>query len=1286
MTLLRSFAIMAAINIAAVLALFSSFWMLERYERDINRAHEMRYAAEQLATSLRQDSNMLTQLARIYASTGNEDYVTQYNNLMDIHMGLLERPLNSHRIQWDLLPYTQETFLRGKRLTPLHELIEDKGFSEEERAVFMQASQLMAERTKIDMSVFRDLRLLKLENGLNDFSEVDWSISGRATRYQSIVSKLYDDRYNSLSVKVIEPINAFQIAVEERTHNIVAELYEKTASQRLLTYLVVGLLFLTFVGSFLFIYRRIIQSARRLRKTFSRLALGNTEIDIPDVDRTDEFGDMARASEKFKTALKDSIDQNWIKSHAQEISNDLQAAVVMGEATESFLERLMPALNSPVGAFFYFNTDYDLLQIMASYGYTKRKGQKNTFEVGDGLIGQVAQKKKPMLIDQLPDEYRHEVDTGVGGHPVKVLYLYPLVHNNTLYGVLEFGSFAKLSQLQLALLDTVLPVVAVYLENLARASKTESLLVRSQNQAEELRASEEELRAQSEEIRVSNEQLRARTEQLAQKTTELQTSEEELRVGNEELSEKTRTLEVRQKELSAAKKDAEIFAEEMRRANQYKSQFLANMSHELRTPLNSLLILARILADNKKGNLNDDDVEAATIIHESGQHLLNLINDILDLSKTEAGKTELLPEHVRLEQIFTQIRNNFEPIAKEKAVEFKLTMDQDVFEEIYIDPTKLTQILNNLLSNAFKFTEEGCVSFAVKNVNRQDLDRAELNHEENYVKFEVSDTGIGMTSEQLNTVFDAFRQADGSTSRKYGGTGLGLTITRSLCELMGGQVLVTSKSNQGSVFSIIVPVNCAKETVNSDELKQLAAANDDAEKRTEIETLPQSEKEDVDGLDMLPEATDLGFEVVYLTDGQKPSEVVEFDLDDDRDIVAVDREVILIIEDDIVFAELLLKQVRSRGFLGVVAAHPVKGLKLAQLINPVGIVLDINLPDMDGWEVLRKLKCASHLRHIPVHILSALEDPGDAFEKGAIGYSSKPASPEILNELITKFVDLEPSTRKRILLIEDDYASQIAVGRVMESGDITTIAVGSSEEGIEILQSEHIDCIILDLGLPGANGFEFLKMAKAAHQDKMPPVVVYSGRELERDELNLLHEYTDSVVIKGARSAERLLSEVTLFLHSVEAKLPEPKQKSIAKAKAVSKKEVVESTGFGGTHVLLADDDMRNVFALSKVLKDYGCTVSIAKNGKVALEKLEEHEDDIAIILMDMMMPEMDGLEAIGHIRKNTDYEHIPIIAVTAKAMAGEREKCLNAGADEYLTKPVDISKLSELMASLLKE
>ncbi|WP_420548877.1 response regulator [Curvivirga sp.] len=1285
MTLLRSFAIMAAINIAAVLALFSSFWMLERYERDINRAHEMRYAAEQLATSLRQDSNMLTQLARIYASTGNEDYVTQYNNLMDIHMGLLERPLNSHRIQWDLLPYMQETFLRGKQLTPLHELIEDKGFSEEERAVFIRASQLMAERTKIDMSVFRDLRLLKLENGLNDFSDVDWSISGRATRYQSIVSNLYDDRYNSLSVKVIEPIDAFQMAVEERTLNIVNELYEKTASQRLLTYLIVGVLLLTFVGSFLFIYRRIIQSARRLRKTFSRLARGNTEIEIPDVDRTDEFGDMARASEKFKTALKDSIDQNWIKSHAQEISNDLQAAVAMGEATESFLERLMPALNSPVGAFFYFNTDYDLLQIMASYGYTKRKGQKNTFELGDGLIGQVAQNKKPMVIDALPDEYRHDVATGVGGHPVKVLYLYPLVHNNTLYGVLEFGSFTKFSQLQLALLDTVLPVVAVYLENLARASKTESLLVRSQNQAEELRASEEELRAQSEEIRVSNEQLRARTEQLAQKTTELQTSEEELRVGNEELSEKTRILEVRQKELSAAKKDAEIFAEEMRRANQYKSQFLANMSHELRTPLNSLLILARILADNKKGNLNDDDVEAASIIHDSGQHLLNLINDILDLSKTEAGKTELLPEHVRIEQIVNQVRNNFEHVAKEKLVEFNLNIEQGVSEVIYIDPTKLTQILNNLLSNAFKFTEEGSVSFAVKRVYRKDLERAELDIQGNYIKFEVSDTGIGMTPEQLNSVFDAFRQADGSTSRKYGGTGLGLTITRSLCELMGGQVLVSSKSHQGSVFSILVPVNCSDEH-SQDNLKQSDAANDDVEKMPMIDNLHQSKEQNIDGLDMLPEAEELGFEVVYLTDDQKPSEVVGYDIDDDRDIVAADREVVLIIEDDVTFAELLLKQVRNRGFLGVVATHPDKGLTLAQLINPAGIVLDINLPDMDGWEVLEKLKSASHLRHIPVHILSALEDPGDSLEKGAIGYSSKPVSPEALNEVITKFVDIEPASRKRILLIEDDYASQIAVGRVMESGDITTIAAGSSEEGIEILENEHIDCIILDLGLPGANGFEFLRQAKAVHKDKLPPVVIYSGRELEQDELNLLHEYTDSVVIKGARSAERLLSEVTLFLHSVEAKLPEPQQQSIAKAKAVSKKQVVESSGFGGTHVLLADDDMRNVFALSKVLKDYGCIVTIAKNGKVSLEKLEEHADDVSIILMDMMMPEMDGLEAIGHIRKNSDYDHIPIIAVTAKAMAGEREKCLNAGADEYLTKPVDINKLSDLMTSLLRE
>ncbi|MDX1738271.1 MAG: response regulator, partial [Alphaproteobacteria bacterium] len=817
----------------------------------------------------------------------------------------------------------------------------------------------------------------------------------------------------------------------------------------------------------------------------------------------------------------------------------------------------------------------------ASFGYKREKGQKTTFELGDGLIGQCAKDMRPVVLKDLPEGYRH-VETGTGSMPVDTIYLYPVIQNNQLFGVIELGRFGEFGDLEQSLLKAVIPVVSVYLENLARAAKTESLLVRSQNQAEELRASEEELRSQSEEIRLSNEQLRARTEQLAQKTSELQASEEELRIGNEELSEKTRALELRQEELRQAKQDAEIYAEEMRRANQYKSQFLANMSHELRTPLNSLLILARILADNKEGNLTEDDVEAAGIIHDSGQHLLNLINDILDLSKTEAGKTELLPEEVQLSDVMAIIKNNFDHLAREKKVEFKIEATDEAATQLYIDRTKLQQILNNLLSNAFKFTEEGSVRFCVSAASDEELEAAGINNPDtDYLSFLVEDSGIGMTEKQLSTVFEAFRQADGSTSRKYGGTGLGLTITRSLCELMGGQVVVKSELNVGSKFYVYLPARFE----GNGEVSALPSQPSDS--------VPANPKEI-----SAPETKDLDTSI-SATSSQSmvtSEEEIPVDVDDDRYDETPNLEKILIIEDDPNFAGILMRQVREKGFGAVVSYGATNGLKLAAKIQPCGIILDINLPDLNGWDVLEKLKDDVRTKYIPVHILSSDDDPGDAVEKGAAAFTTKPSDPEKLQEVLAQIMAASAQGGKQVLLIEDDYASQVAIGKIMKANNIDMIAAGSSEEGIQILKEHKIDCIVLDLGLPDIDGFEFLAKANEETGHHVPPVVIYSGRELDSEELAQLREYTDSVVIKGARSAERLLSEVTLFLHSVENKLPEQSQANIAKTKAKAKNKVATESGFFGRHVLLVDDDMRNVFALSKVLKDYGCKVTIAKN------------------------------------------------------------------------------------------
>ena len=804
MNLLRSFAILAVLNIAAVAALYLSYFNLERYEQKTVEKQEIRYRAYQLATIMRQDSQSLTRLARAYASTGDERFEEQFRDVSDIGAGYIPRPKNYHRIYWDFLLLSDIKPTPDGEPFSLLEMMEEEAFHENEIALFERSKFLSDELAEIESSVFQDLRLLKLEYNLESFESADWSDATFSKKHADINARLYDRKYNHFLVQIAEPINGFYKAVEDRTASEIMEIAEETEEQRLLTHVIMGFLILTFASSFLIIYLRIIKSAQHLRTSLNKMASGDLDVEIRDVHRNDEIGDMARSSEKFKLALSESINQNWVKSNANEIAGNLQQAEQVHEAAEFILRDLTPALNCVVGAFFYFNTDYDLLQRLASFGLSKQAGGKSTFELGDGLIGQCAENRKIMEIHNVPDDYGR-VESGVGSRPVRVLYLFPVVQNDRLHGVLELGTFEPLTTVHQALLESIMPVLSLYLENLTRASKTQGLLVRSQNQAEELRASEEELRSQSEEIRASNEELRARTRQLAEKTAALQASEEELRVGNEELSAQTKTLEQRQVELNVAKDAAEVFADEMQRANQYKSQFLANMSHELRTPLNSLLILARILSDNKNGNLLEEDVEAASIIHDSGQHLLNLINDILDLSKTEAGKTELQPETIPIDSIVTMVKNSFGHVAEKNEVQFEVIVDEDLPKEIFVDPTKLQQVLNNLLSNAFKFTESGKVGLSLVPSSADEVLSSQLDPNHSYLACIVEDSGIGMTEQQLSSVFEAFIQADGSTSRKYGGTGLGLTITKSLVELMGGAVVATSVEGKGSKFKIILP-------------------------------------------------------------------------------------------------------------------------------------------------------------------------------------------------------------------------------------------------------------------------------------------------------------------------------------------------------------------------------------------------------------------------------------------------------------------------------------------------
>jgi CheY-like chemotaxis protein/signal transduction histidine kinase len=752
---------------------------------------------------------------------------------------------------------------------------------------------------------------------------------------------------------------------------------------------------------------------------------------------------------------------------------------------------------------------------------------------------------------------------------------------------------------------------------------------------QQLERSEEELKMQQEELKASNE--------------ELESSSEEIRTANEELEEKTKILEeqnaqIRQqsKDLALNKQLIEEKAHELELANKYKSEFLANMSHELRTPLNSLLILARSLAGNEGGNLTEEQVEEARVIYNGGLELLNLINDILDLSKVEAGKLNILVDDTSLENIVRKLHEQFDPVAKETGVSFQINIAADLPAMMRTDQQRVEQIIKNLLSNAFKFTTKGSVSL---NVHRPDgeieLQRTSLEHE-NAIAFSVNDTGIGIETSKLKDIFEAFQQEDGSTDRHYGGTGLGLTIARKFAHMLGGEIHVVSAKGKGSTFTLILPIAMKQEVKGtSAQTASFEAAQESS--RIQLKTMPRSL-------------------------------VAEFIADDRKNITNKDK-ILLIIEDDRDFAMTLIKIARKRGYKCLAAGNGKTGLLLAAEQPVTAIILDLMLPDIDGLKVLDQLKHDLRTRHIPVHIISAADEERNVvpLRKGAIGYLAKPVEQEAINGALTKIEELLQSEIKQILVIEDDKISQAAIHNLLKKKDVRITMAGTGSAALESIKKVHFDCVILDLRLPDMTGFVWLETAeKEAGESALPPVIVYTAKDLTEEENRQLNRYTGSIIIKGAQSPERLLDEVTLFLHSLESTLSKDQQDIIRMQHDPDK--VLQ-----GRTVLLTDDDLRNTFALSKLLKKHGMKIVIADNGQMAIEKLKEQKS-IELVIMDIMMPVMDGYQAMREIRAQQQFQKLPIIALTARAMPEEQEKCIAAGANDYLTKPVDIERLLTLL------
>ena len=921
--------------------------------------------------------------------------------------------------------------------------------------------------------------------------------------------------------------------------------------------------------------------------------------------------------------------QAWLRDGQSQLAETLAGQQTLREAGRNVLEFMARMLGSTVGAL-YLREEGGVLTRVASYGFD---GELQTWGKAaspeHSLLGEVAAQRKIMTLDDVPAGYIR-VTSGLGQGAPHSLILAPIVNDGEVNGVIELGFTRKLTPRDSELLKVVAGNVGASVQAAGYRQRLQDVL----KVAQQLN---EQLQVQQEELRTTNEELEEQSRALKEAQINLQNQQAELEQTNEQLSEQATqlgkqrdVLDQRNADLQNTQLELDKRSDEVERASRYKSQFLANMSHELRTPLNSSLILSKLLSENSQGNLSAEQVKFADAIYSAGNDLLHLINDILDISKVEAGKLEVRPEICNLARLAASLEQTFTPLASNKELGFSITLPPGLPQTLFTDRQRVEQILKNLLSNAVKFTDKGAVSL---NIAPHDLGLA----------FTVTDSGIGIDAVQQQQIFDAFHQADGSTSRRFGGTGLGLSISRTLAALLGGSIDVTSTPGQGSVFTLLLPLAYDATTAT-----QAAGAISVIEPEPYVAALPAPKVEH----------------------HPRPERVVT--MDDDRDSERNGRRTVLVIEDELPFATILFDLAHELGYRCLVALDAEEGSELAELFLPDAVLLDMRLPGASGLSVLQRLKDTPATRHIPVHVISGEDRAEAAMQLGAIGYAVKPATREQLKDVFKLIESKLMQKLKRVLLVEDDPVQRDAILRLMAEPDIEIVAVEYGEEALEQLRASVFDCMVIDLTLPDMHGNQLLKRMAAEEIRAFPPVIVYTARNLTQAEEAELLRYSRSIIIKGARSPERLLDEVTLFLHKVETGLTSEHQNMLKTARSRDKV-------FEGRKILVVDDDVRNIFALTAALEQKGALVEIGRNGREALEKLAAVAD-IDLVLMDIMMPEMDGYTATREIRKQRKFQKLPIIAVTAKAMKDDQARCLDAGANDYLAKPVELERLFSLM------
>ena len=950
-------------------------------------------------------------------------------------------------------------------------------------------------------------------------------------------------------------------------------------------------------------------------------------------------------------------EQDWLKTNLARISGLMQGQRDLQAVSRLIMSELTPTVSAQHGAFFLTDVTSDQqseLRLVASYGYKARKNVPNRFKVGESLVGQAALERSTILVTEAPVDYV-KVSSGLGeAAPVNLIVL-PILFEEQVLGVIELGALRPFTEVNQTFLEQVIETIGVVLSTIIANTRTEELLTESQRLAQELQSQQEELRRSNVELESQAASLKASEELLQQQQEELQQTNEELQEKARLLAEQNRSIEVKNREIEMARLGLEEKAQQLALSSKYKSEFLANMSHELRTPLNSLLILAKLLAENPDGNLSDKQVEFSRTIHTAGADLLELINDILDLSKVEAGKMDVVLGDVSLQHLCATVEQGFRPVADEKQLEFTVALEEGTPGRVVTDEQRLHQVLRNLLSNAFKFTEAGSVSLTIGPApDDVRFSNPALVEAQRVVAFRVADTGIGISADKLRLVFEAFQQADGTTSRRYGGTGLGLSISREIARLLGGEIRAASTVDEGSVFTLYLP------EIYTAPLGQPSQDRDDdrGAAGTAVATLPRP----------APGPAPAGREHRAPDPAGSAAEVP-----DDRGSILDGDRVLLVVEGEEGLGRTLVDLGRERGFKVVVAPRGSAGVALAADIRPDAIVVDAELPYAEGDSVLARFKRDPDLRHVPVHVLGPEDARWRTLRSGAFGYTAKPAGAEALADAIDRLGAHLEEGRRHLLVIEDDDTERQAVVALLGAGPmVDVIAVASSEEAEAVLERQRVDCVVLDLKLPKLGGFSLLERIKSDERFRTVPVIVYTGKDLSRREETRLSKYAESIIVKDARSPERLLEEATLFLHQPGGQLPDEQRQVLEQLRN-------HASLLTGKRVLIVDDDVRNVFALTSVLERQGMTVLFAENGKDGIATLKQHPD-VDLVLMDIMMPEMDGYETTAAIRRIPRFRKLPIIALTAKAMKGDREKSIAAGASDYITKPVDVDQLLSLI------